>query len=97
MGGLEAVLEVDFGLLCAVLVGAAFFFLLAAPAVVAFLAGAGLTKLRLAFSARCSDTSVNFVLGFGINTVDPALTRIPEGIALTSRNRATLTPKRFAS
>jgi hypothetical protein len=64
---------------------------------IAFLAGAGRTKLRLAFSARCSDTSVNFVLGFGINTVDPALTRIPAGMALTSRRIATVTPSRFAN
>ena len=87
----------DLVALCAVLEGAALFFLLAAPAVDAFLTGADLTKLRLAFSARCSDTSANFVLGLGIKTVDPALTRMPAGMALTSRQTATVTPNRFAN
>ena len=97
MGGLEAVLTVDFGAPCAVLGAVALVFLPAVLGAAAFFAGAGLTNLRLAFSARCSDTSVNFVLGFGINTVDPALTRIPGGMAFTSRKTATLTPRRFDS
>ena len=72
-------------------------FLLAVLGAAAFFTGAGFTKLRLAFSARCSDTSANLVLGLGINTVDPALTRMPAGMALTSRRTATDTPSRFAS
>jgi len=88
---------VDFGAPCAVFGAAALVFLLAVLGAAAFLAGADLTKLRLAFSAKCSDTSVSFVLGLGINTVDPALTRMPAGMALTSRRTATVTPSRFAN
>ena len=97
MGVLDAVFTSAFLLLCAGLAGVGLLLLVAVPAAAVFLAGAGLTNLRLAFSARCSDTSADLWLGFGINTVDPALTRIPAGIALTSRKTATLTPKRFAS
>ena len=88
-------MTLDFALFCAVLDGAGLVFLPAVAGAAAFFAGAGLTKLSLAFSARCSDTSADFVLGFGINTVDPALTRMPGGMALTSRRTATLTPRRF--
>ena len=90
-------MTLDFVLFFAVFEGVALAFLAAVAGAAAFFTGAGLTKLRLAFSARCSGTSVSFVLGFGINTVDPDRIRIPGGMALTSRNTATLTPKRFAS
>ena len=76
-------MTLDFVLFCAVLDGAGLVFLLVLLGAAAFFTGAGLTKLRLAFSARCSDTSADLVLGFGINTVDPALTRMPSGMALT--------------
>ena len=59
--------------------------------------GAGLSRLRLAFSAMANEISPGRRLVLGISTVDPERIRIPFGMPLTSLSVSASTPKVFAA